>query len=182
MKKQKLIIGLAGGIIAVLIVGGVILFNHSKGASNKGNITLQTAQKVKDDEDDTKTTAEDKPALETAEDTLEKPDKKLEDDKATPVKQALTAMFNWIGQTEEVNIIPNRDSKTLLSKQEDLKTIKGYLNDGYTYSENDVTSYYSDSKNVYQFVVLLKKDKQEVAITGNWQTEVEQIQIGVFKK
>lgn len=91
-------------------------------------------------------------------------------------------MFNWIGQTEEVNIIPNRDSKTLLSKQEDLKTIKGYLNDGYTYSENDVTCYYSDSKNVYQFVVLLKKDKQEVAITGNWQTEVEQIQIGVFKK
>lgn len=99
MKKQKLIIGLAGGLIVVLIVGGVILFNHSKGASSKGNITLQTAQKVKDDEDNTKATTEDKPALETAEDTLEKPDKKLEDDKATPVKQALTAMFNWIGQT-----------------------------------------------------------------------------------
>ena len=30
MKKQKLIIGLAGGLIVVLIVGGVILFNHSK--------------------------------------------------------------------------------------------------------------------------------------------------------
>ena len=42
MKKQKLIIGIAGGLIAVLIVGGVILFNHSKGASSKGNITLES--------------------------------------------------------------------------------------------------------------------------------------------
>lgn len=39
MKNKKLIIGIAGGLIAVLIVGGVILFNHSKGASSKGNIT-----------------------------------------------------------------------------------------------------------------------------------------------
>lgn len=187
MKKKTLILASIGGVATLLLASGVFIYLNNKNATDTAKIVLQEAtenDEAEDAETDENEDEETKPqsAFDRAVETLEKPDEKLDNEQATLTKEAIKTLINVVSSTEEGKLTQRREDKNLLTKLSDLKTLKGYLTDGYAFSENDVSVYQSKSENVTQFVFLLKKGSDEVSVTGNFQLDLEQLQIGVFKK
>ena len=114
--------------------------------------------------------------------TLEQPDDKLEGDEAEKVSNAIQAMVDWIDKNPKDEVIPFWKAHDTLISTETLQQLKGYMEDGFTYDKSRTTYYKSNNGNVYQFVMILKNGDSEVAVTGNYGVDGDQVQLANFEE
>lgn len=91
-------------------------------------------------------------------------------------------MVDWIDKTPKDEVIPFWKAHDTLSSTETLQQLKGYMEDGFTYDKSRTTYYKSDNGNVYQFVMILKNGNSEVAVTGNYGVDGDQVQLANFEE
>lgn len=172
--KRKIIIL---GIVLVIIGSGVGVYFLLRNDMTSPNLSLQEAKGRKEVSESNK--EETQSPTDEAVGTLEKPDKEVTGEERKKVIANLKIAFDYLKSLKPTDT-PKPSGYYHIQPNEIglLNQVNAPIAEGYTYSEEDIKVFLSDnSETVLQFVVTLKmKDKEDVAIAGNYIINTEQIQ------
>lgn len=115
---------------------------------------------------------------------LERPGDQISDDRVNKVKKALDAAINYI-KSNDIKMLTGKEKgyyNLAITTPENVRSVKSMMMSGYVYQPDSLKVYYSNSKDVYQFMISLKKDSDSSIITyaGNYVANTDQIEIRNF--
>lgn len=110
--------------------------------------------------------------------TLEKSDASLSNSKTEKIKQQIQIPIDYlINAKNQSEIKVSYDNKLSITIPSVAQTIKTMLIAGYHFDMSSLKAFESDSRNVYQFTILLVTEKgDELSVVGNYVTGTEQFE------
>ncbi|MFS1664108.1 hypothetical protein [Streptococcus sp. zg-JUN1979] len=170
MKKKWFII--LGFIVLILLIFRLWYFpKHHKTSNSIENQTEQTNKSSSQS-----MTVEEK-VIEQAQNALEST--KIVDDEAYGrVQQTIDGIMIYLNSIDDVsNVEVNYANHLSITYKVDAETVVSMLKIGYVYDKESLEVYESNSSNVYQFTLLLKRDNEVLSLTGNYVVGTEQVEL-----
>lgn len=174
MTKKKLLI-VVGAVLGVFLIG-FMFYTMNKG-NNHPQFQLEDG-KTGTLKSEAKTSSEKKlpsDPEEAAKATLEQSDKEIKSYK-DEIKEKLKVMISNVGSGDLKAQPPYQ-----ITERGILTSLSNALVGGYTFDENSLSVYNSDSKNVKQFTFNMVSEGTYVSFTGNYVTGTGQIQLATMQ-
>lgn len=170
-----------GRTVLVILIGGVLLtlrqltLNYQKNQSKANESELVIKNKVV-------SSSQEQSQKEQAIASLERPKESIKGERETLIKESLNvAMTYLMGQSNVKTVEVSYSNRLSLTQPLFAQTLVSLMLAGYRYDEDSVLVYQSNAENVYQFILDLVKEGEEiVSVAGNYVVGTSQIELVNF--